>query len=391
MKRLDSPYLPGRRSDAWRKRKVEGRQELVVGGWLPGQAGLTGRLGSLLVGYYDDDHALCFAGRVGSGISGTTRDDLEARLAKIPRKSSPFAAVPALPDPHWVTPKLVVEVAVPRVDERGRAARAAIQGPADRQGRARGHPRAMTTALRLSRAGWLGLSGRAPSCPRRDGSRVTAPVVVPAPAAVEPGPGGRGSRGGSRRGSRAIAGPHHRRVLVAAQVRVHVRPEAPDLLDGQQPLRGTRLRAQGRRRRCTTPRGRRERARTAPGPAGAAAPDRARSRTTAASATRGVDAVVATALRRQRQRGGTAERVAGGRDPLVVDLGDADLVRVEVEHVVEHEARVLRLLGQVLPRDVVGTGDARDRGTRVPPPRSRARPSRRAAARSPRAPPAIRG
>jgi bifunctional non-homologous end joining protein LigD len=111
MKRLDSPYLPGRRSDAWRKRKLEGRQELVVGGWLPGQAGLTGRLGSLLVGYYDDDHALCFAGRVGSGISAATRDDLEARLAKIPRKSSPFAEVPTLPDPHWVTPKLVVEVA----------------------------------------------------------------------------------------------------------------------------------------------------------------------------------------------------------------------------------------------------------------------------------------
>ena len=111
MKRLDSPYLPGRRSDAWRKRKVEGRQELVVGGWLPGKAGLTGRLGSLLVGYYDDDQVLQFAGRVGSGISGVTRDDLEARLAKIPRKASPFAAVPALPDPHWVTPKLVVEVA----------------------------------------------------------------------------------------------------------------------------------------------------------------------------------------------------------------------------------------------------------------------------------------
>ena len=111
MKRLDSPYLPGRRSDAWRKLKLEGRQELVVGGWLPGKAGLAGRLGSLLVGWFDDAGALRYAGRVGSGISGTTRDDLERRLAPLTRKTSPFTDVPALPDPHWVTPKLVVEVA----------------------------------------------------------------------------------------------------------------------------------------------------------------------------------------------------------------------------------------------------------------------------------------
>jgi len=110
MKRLDSPYLPGRRTDAWRKRKIVAGQELVVGGWLPGKAGLTGRLGSLLVGYYDDGGALRYAGRVGSGISGATRDDLEARVAKLARKTSPFASVPALPDPHWVTPKLVAEI-----------------------------------------------------------------------------------------------------------------------------------------------------------------------------------------------------------------------------------------------------------------------------------------
>ena len=110
MKRLDSPYLPGRRTDAWRKLKLTAGQELVVGGWLPGKAGLTGRLGSLLVGYYDDESTLHYAGRVGSGISDSARDDLEARLARIARKSSPFADAPALPDPHWVTPKLVVEV-----------------------------------------------------------------------------------------------------------------------------------------------------------------------------------------------------------------------------------------------------------------------------------------
>ena len=71
---------------------------------------LAGQLGSLLVGHYDDDGTLHYAGRVGSGIGAAARDDLEARLAPLARKTSPFAEVPALPDPRWVTPKLVVEV-----------------------------------------------------------------------------------------------------------------------------------------------------------------------------------------------------------------------------------------------------------------------------------------
>jgi bifunctional non-homologous end joining protein LigD len=111
MKRLDSPYQPGRRTDNWRKRKVSQGQEFVVGGWLPGKAGLAGRLGSLLIGYYDAEGTLQYAGRVGSGITASTRDELEKTVAKLARRTSPFADTPRLPDPHWVEPTLVVEVA----------------------------------------------------------------------------------------------------------------------------------------------------------------------------------------------------------------------------------------------------------------------------------------
>jgi bifunctional non-homologous end joining protein LigD len=111
MKRLDSPYRPGQRTDTWRKRKVSQGQEFVVGGWLPGKAGLSGRLGSLLVGYYDPEGTLHYAGRVGSGITAKTRDELEKKLAELARPTSPFANTPRLPDPHWVEPTLVVEVA----------------------------------------------------------------------------------------------------------------------------------------------------------------------------------------------------------------------------------------------------------------------------------------
>jgi bifunctional non-homologous end joining protein LigD len=113
-KRVDSLYLPGRRADAWRKVKTTLGQELVVGGWLPGAGRLEGQLGSLLVGYHDDgddDDALRFAGRVGSGIDASARERLERALAPLHRRDSPFVATPRLPSPQWVEPELVVEVA----------------------------------------------------------------------------------------------------------------------------------------------------------------------------------------------------------------------------------------------------------------------------------------
>jgi len=110
-KRLDSPYLPGRRSDAWRKVKPHRGQELVVGGWLHGAGRLEGRLGSLLVGYHRPGGSLHFAGRVGSGIDERARVRLEALVADRARATSPFADTPRLPGPQWVEPEVVVEVA----------------------------------------------------------------------------------------------------------------------------------------------------------------------------------------------------------------------------------------------------------------------------------------
>src|SRR5690606_11146917 len=52
-KRLDSTYQPGRRSPAWVKVKHRPEQELVVGGWLPGEGVRAESFGALLVGHYD--------------------------------------------------------------------------------------------------------------------------------------------------------------------------------------------------------------------------------------------------------------------------------------------------------------------------------------------------
>ena len=66
-KRLDSPYRPGRRTDEWLKVKHINRQELVIGGWLPGKGARAGRLGALLVGYYEPGAR---GGRQGRGDGG---------------------------------------------------------------------------------------------------------------------------------------------------------------------------------------------------------------------------------------------------------------------------------------------------------------------------------
>src|SRR5438309_2151439 len=67
-KRVDSPYLAGKRSSSWIKAKARLRQEFVIGGWQPGERGREGQLGSLLVGVHDNG-TLRYCGKVGTGFN----------------------------------------------------------------------------------------------------------------------------------------------------------------------------------------------------------------------------------------------------------------------------------------------------------------------------------
>jgi bifunctional non-homologous end joining protein LigD len=116
-KRADSPYEPGRRSGCWRKVKNTNRQELVIGGWLPGEGRRRERIGALLVGLREseaDGEPLRFAGRVGTGFTEAELDRLAGLLEPLVRDTSPFDVVPrAVKIPReavWVEPQLVAEV-----------------------------------------------------------------------------------------------------------------------------------------------------------------------------------------------------------------------------------------------------------------------------------------
>jgi bifunctional non-homologous end joining protein LigD len=110
-KRLDSTYELGRRSRAWIKVKNLRRQEFVIGGWVPGEGGRSGRIGALIVGYYDDAGVLHSAGKVGTGFSVAELDRLATKLAALARPDSPFAEqVPDWRIARYVEPELVAEV-----------------------------------------------------------------------------------------------------------------------------------------------------------------------------------------------------------------------------------------------------------------------------------------
>jgi bifunctional non-homologous end joining protein LigD len=113
-KRLDSPYETGRRSSAWLKVKNQLRQEFVVGGWAVGKGARSSTFGALLIGYYDDDGRLRYAGRVGTGFTEDLLAQLVARLTPLERDDTPFVdpleSRAALREVHFVEPELVVEV-----------------------------------------------------------------------------------------------------------------------------------------------------------------------------------------------------------------------------------------------------------------------------------------
>jgi bifunctional non-homologous end joining protein LigD len=109
-KRLDSRYEPGRRTGAWVKVKNTLRQELVIGGWVPGEGRRAERIGALLMGYYEDG-SFRYAGRVGTGFTEKLLDNLGKRLAPVRRETSPFSSGPKLPrEAVFVEPCLVAEI-----------------------------------------------------------------------------------------------------------------------------------------------------------------------------------------------------------------------------------------------------------------------------------------
>ncbi|MTV37119.1 DNA ligase D [Duganella radicis] len=108
-KRKDSRYT-ARRAGTWIKLKCGQRQEFVIGGYTDPQGSRSG-FGSLLLGTYDQDGKLQYAGNVGSGFNATSLAELKAQMDKHVADKSPFAPNRDIAKKaHWLKPALVAEV-----------------------------------------------------------------------------------------------------------------------------------------------------------------------------------------------------------------------------------------------------------------------------------------
>ncbi|HEX7950685.1 MAG TPA: DNA ligase D [Candidatus Limnocylindrales bacterium] len=131
-----SRYEPGRRSTAWLKIKVRPEQDLVVGGWTPGE-GNARDLGAVAVGVYDDGR-LRFSGKVGSGFDARTRRLIRERLAQLEIDTPAFDPTPPrdyrgrwggeLRNVRWVRPELVIRAELGGWSRDGMVRQAAFKG-----------------------------------------------------------------------------------------------------------------------------------------------------------------------------------------------------------------------------------------------------------------------
>jgi bifunctional non-homologous end joining protein LigD len=108
-KRIGSPYMPGRRTDAWRKIKVRLTQDCVVLGFTPGQGGRGETFGALLVGAYVDGD-LRWVGQVGSGFTDGLLSSVLEELDGLRREEPAVPELGSAKGAVFVEPTAVCEV-----------------------------------------------------------------------------------------------------------------------------------------------------------------------------------------------------------------------------------------------------------------------------------------
>ena len=205
-----SPYEPGRRSRTWLKIKIRPEQELVVGGWTPGE-GAAKDLGALVVGYYEGRGGKAAALRRQGRVGFTARRGRCCATGSPPATDEPPFDPPPPKDykgrwggelKHvvWVKPELVIRAELGGWTREGIVRQAAFKG-IDEGGKPR--PRSSASARRDAEGAAVEATPRRQrrsrrKMPARDAEEgrqpATAKVREEAPAARRPSPSSPGRR-----------------------------------------------------------------------------------------------------------------------------------------------------------------------------------------------------
>jgi bifunctional non-homologous end joining protein LigD len=119
VKRMTSPYRPGKRSPEWQKLKIQLQDEFVVGGWTAPR-GTRRAFGALILGVKRRG-GLTYVGDVGTGFTDAELDRVGTLLAAIASDDCPFDTPPkTMTRAHWVEPRLVAQVRYTEMTDEGR-------------------------------------------------------------------------------------------------------------------------------------------------------------------------------------------------------------------------------------------------------------------------------
>ncbi|MBD59172.1 MAG: DNA ligase D [Citromicrobium sp.] len=125
-KRIDAPYRHARTKN-WVKVKCVQRQEFILVGWSESSAKARPFASLLLATKNGDD--LTYRGKVGTGFDSDDLDRLGSKLARLERKTAPLEVPKSdARKAHWVTPKLVAEIAFAELTAEGRVRHASFLG-----------------------------------------------------------------------------------------------------------------------------------------------------------------------------------------------------------------------------------------------------------------------
>jgi len=169
-KRNSSPYRSTRSND-WIKLKCLQRQEFVIGGFTDSSRPGPATFGSLLLGLHESDGRLRYAGRVGTGFTQASLNQLAQKMRALEIEKMPFdiyTGEKATRKVHWIKPSLVCEVAFTEWTTGGHARHPSFMGLRDDK-----PAQAVTTEKTVSAQTLDKKTAKKTAAPRNSGIEIT--------------------------------------------------------------------------------------------------------------------------------------------------------------------------------------------------------------------------